>query len=243
MQQKADVGTTYESRMNMNNQFDRKQIGLAVSCALAFGLASATVAAQTNPTKEGYLIDQRGQVAKSGTGLCWRTGYWTPALAIEECDPDLVKKPVLAKLAEPAPKVVPPPVPVKPAADRVKLDADTLFDFNKSELRPAGKAALDDFVSKSKDIKPEVITAVGHADRFGSDAYNQRLSEQRAASVKTYLMGKGIESNRIQTEGRGETQPVTKAGDCTGAKSAKVIACLQPDRRVDIEVVGTRLAR
>jgi OOP family OmpA-OmpF porin len=198
--------------------------------------------AQTNPSKEGYLVDQRNEVAKSGTGLCWHTAYWTPALAIEECDPDLVKKPAKIALAE---RMVPAVVPaaVTPAADRVKLNADTLFDFNKSDLRPAGKAALDDFVAKSKDIKPEVIMAVGHADRFGSDNYNQRLSENRAAAVKTYLLSKGIEANRIQTEGRGETQPVTKADECLGAKSAKVIACLQPDRRVDIEVIGTRIAK
>jgi OOP family OmpA-OmpF porin len=130
----------------------------------------------------------------------------------------------------------------KPAAQRVKLNADTLFDFNKSDLRPAGRAALDDFVAKSKDIKPEVIMAVGHADRFGSDSYNQKLSERRAAAVKAYLVSKGIEPNRIQTEGRGETQSLTKAGDCLGAKSAKVIACLQPDRHVDIEVIGTSIA-
>lgn len=230
----------------MTYALTKQQMALAVSCALSLGLVSGAATAQTNPTKEGYVVDQRGVVAKSGTGLCWRTGYWTPALAIEECDPDLVKKPPLA--AEPAPMpqpmaaVAPTPAP-KPAAQRVKLNADTLFDFNKAVLRPAGREALDDFVSKSKDINPEVITAVGHADRFGSDSYNQRLSEQRAAAVKTYLLSKGIEANRIQTEGKGETQPVTKAGDCLGAKSAKVIACLQPDRRVDIEIIGTRSSK
>lgn len=227
-----------------------KQMTLAVSCALAFGLVSGAATAQSGTTdKSGYLTDQRNEVVKSGTGLCWRTGSWTPARAIEECDPDLVRKPVAAVPAQrqvAAAPVAPAAAPViapKPAAQRVKLNADTLFDFNKSDLRPAGRAALDDFVAKSKDIKPEVIMAVGHADRFGSDRYNQQLSEKRAASVKTYLMSKGIESNRIQTEGRGETQPLTKAGECLGAKSAKVIACLQPDRRVDIEVVGTTLAK
>ncbi|MCX7149911.1 MAG: OmpA family protein [Rhodocyclales bacterium] len=219
---------------------------LAVSCALAFGLVSGAATAQTNPTKEGYLVDQRGQVTKSGAGLCWRTGYWTPALAIEECDPDLVRKPPLAmKAAEPAQRPLaaapaPAPAPI-PAAQRVKLDADTLFDFNKADLRPAGHSALDDFIAKSRNIKPEVIMAVGHADRLGSDAYNQNLSEQRAATVKAYLVSKGIEPNRVYTEGKGETQPLTKAGDCLGAKSAKVIACLQPDRHVDIEVVGTSI--
>lgn len=228
----------------MTYALTRKQMTLAVSCALALGLVSSAAMAQTNPSKDGYLIDQRSEVAKSGTGLCWRTGYWTPALAIEECDPDLVRKPV-AKAAEvqrPLAALAPVAAPT-PAAQRVKLDADTLFDFNKADLRPAGKAALDDFIDKSKDIKPEVIMAVGHADRIGSEAYNQRLSERRAEAVKAYLVSKGIESNRVYTEGKGEIQSVTKADECVGAKSAKIIACLQPDRHVDIEVVGTRIAK
>jgi OOP family OmpA-OmpF porin len=232
----------------MTYAFTKKQTALAVSCALALGLVSGAATAQTTATNEGYVVDQRGAVVKSGTGLCWRTSSWTPAMATAECDPDLVKTSlVAARVTQPAtrsitPAIVPAPTP-KPAAERVKLDADTLFDFNKAVLRPAGREALDDFVSKSKDINPEVIMAVGHADRFGSESYNQKLSEQRAGAVKAYLLSKGIDANRIQTEGRGETQPVTKAGDCLGAKSAKVIACLQPDRRVDIEVVGTRGSR
>jgi OOP family OmpA-OmpF porin len=88
----------------------------------------------------------------------------------------------------------------------------------------------------------EVITAVGHTDRLGSEAYNQKLSERRVAAVKAYLVSKGVEANRISTAGKGEMQPVTKANECLGAKSAKVIACLQPDRRVEIEVVGTQAA-
>lgn len=226
----------------MKNSSIKKQMALAVMCTLGLGMVSGAAMAQNNPTKEGYLIDQRGEVVKSGFGLCWRTGYWTPALAIAECDPDLVAKPMAAKAApQQMAAVAPAPAP-KPAAQRVTLNADMLFDFDKAVLRPAGIAALDEFVAKSRDISPEVIMAVGHADRFGSDAYNQNLSERRAAAVKAHLLGKGIDANRIKTEGRGETQPVTKAGDCLGAKSAKVIACLQPDRRVVVEVVGTRKA-
>jgi len=227
----------------MTNALTRKQMAIAISCVLTLGLVSGAATAQSNnPTKEGYLVDTRGEVAKSGFGLCWRTGYWTPAMAIEECDPDLVKKPVVQAPA-PAPQqlaAVAPPPPPKPAAARVKLNADTLFDFDKAILRPAGRDALDAFDAKTRDINPEVITAVGHADRFGSDAYNQNLSERRAMAVKTYLTGKGIADNRIYTEGKGEKQPMTKADECKGPKSAKVIACLQPDRRVEIEVVGTR---
>ncbi|MDP1909408.1 MAG: OmpA family protein, partial [Hyphomicrobium sp.] len=103
--------------------------------------------------------------------------------------------------------------------------------------------ALDSFVGKLKDISPETVMTIGHADRIGTDGYNQRLSEQRVGTVKAYMVSKGVEANRIYTEGKGETQPVTKAGDCAGPKSAKIIACLQPDRRVEIEVIGTRIAR
>jgi OmpA-OmpF porin, OOP family len=190
----------------------------------------------------GYVIDQRGNVAKSGTGLCWRTGYWTPAMAIEECDPDLVKKEMMAAPAAPvvAPKAA--AATPKPAAKKVTLSADTLFDFNKSNLRPEGQESLTKLVDSIKDMKLEVIIAVGHADRFGTDKYNQKLSEKRAESVKAFLVSKGVEPNRIYAEGKGEKQPVTKPDQCKGPKSKKVIECLQPDRRVEIEVIGTRMS-
>ena len=207
-------------------------------CALVLGTSAL---AQTTDTS-AYVVDTRGAVAKSGTGLCWRTGYWTPAMAIAECDADLAAK---AVVVEPKAPVTPPPVPApapKPAAEKVTLSADALFDFDKAQLRNEGRAKLDDVTAKIKDLKLEVIIAVGHADRFGTDKYNQKLSEKRAEAVKAYLVSKGIEQNRVYTEGKGKKQPVTKAGDCKGAKSKKVIACLQPDRRVEIEVIGTRTA-
>lgn len=188
----------------------------------------------------GYVIDQRGYVAKSGFGLCWRTGYWTPAMAIAECDPDLVKKEEPKAAAAPAAKPAAAAAP-KPAAKKVTLAADALFDFNKAVLRNEGKASLDKLVNDVKGIKLEVIIAVGHADRVGSDKYNQKLSERRAAAVKDYLVGKGVEANRVYAEGKGEKQPVT--GDKCGksvTKSKKLIECLQPDRRVEIEVIGTQ---
>ena len=185
----------------------------------------------------GYAIDQRDNVVKSGTGLCWRTGYWTPAMAIAECDPDLVKKeaPAPAKAA-PAP-VAPAP---KPAAKKVTLSADALFDFNKATLRPEGEKKLSDLVASMAGMKLEVIVAVGHADRIGSNDYNQKLSEKRADAVKTFLVGKGVEPNRVYSEGKGESKPVTTPDQCKGPKSKAVIACLQPDRRVEIEVIGTK---
>jgi OOP family OmpA-OmpF porin len=162
-------------------------------------------------------------------------------MAIAECDPDLVKKdaPAAAPKAA-APAAEAPAAAPKPAAQKVTLAADALFDFNKATLRAEGTEKLTKLVNDLQGMKLEVIIAVGHADRLGSDAYNQKLSEKRAAAVKTFLVGKGIEPNRVYTEGKGEKQPVTKADQCKGGKSAKVIACLQPDRRVDIEVIGTK---
>jgi len=191
-----------------------------------------------------YLIDQRDVVAKSGFGLCWRDGYWTPAAAAAdkagcECDKDLLPAETCAPKVAAAPAAA-AAAGVKPSGEKITVAADALFDFNKAVLRPAGKAKLDELVSKAKAIKLEVILAVGHTDRIGSDSYNQKLSEKRAAAVKEYLVAKGIEANRVYTEGKGEKQPVT--GDkCKGnAKTKALIDCLQPDRRVDIEVIGTK---
>ncbi|RZI67043.1 MAG: OmpA family protein, partial [Pseudomonas sp.] len=132
----------------------------------------------------------------------------------------------------------PPPPPVAPlppvAASKVTFAADAFFDFDKSVLKPEGRAKLDDLVSKIRDVNLEVIIAVGHTDSVGTDAYNQRLSVRRAEAVKAYLVTKGIERNRVYTEGKGEKQPV--ADNRTAAGRAK-------NRRVEIEVVGTRATR
>ncbi len=196
-----------------------------------------------------YVIDQRDVVAKSGFGLCWRTGYWTPAAAAAdkagcECDKDLLPKDACeAKAASPAVGAATAPAAKSATVvgEKITVAADALFDFNKAVLRPEGKAKLDELASKAAAIKLEVILAVGHTDRLGGDAYNQKLSEKRAAAVKEYLVAKGIEANRVYTEGKGEKQPVT-GGKCgkSEKKTKALIDCLQPDRRVDIEVIGTK---
>lgn len=222
----------------MTHSLIRKQISIAIACALA-GAMSSVLAAEISHAEAGYLTDTRGSAVRSGTGLCWNAGTSTEANL--ECDPPAAG-PVAAVVA-PAPAPVAAVVAPKPVAERITLDADTLFDFDSATLRPAGKEALDVFVGGLKDISPEVISAVGHTDRFGSDAYNQSLSDQRAASVKAYLVSKGVAPDRVATEGRGESQPVTNSGDCQGAKSNKVITCLQADRRVEVEVIGNRINR
>lgn len=208
----------------------KKSLVLALVAAATLG-TTAAYAQSTAAAKTGYVIDARENVAKSGFGLCWRTGYWTPAMAIAECDGELAaaSKDAASKVAAPS-----------PAGAKVTLAADALFDFDKAVLRAEGKAKLDDVAAKAKTMKIEVILATGHADRFGTDAYNQKLSQKRAEAVKQYLVSKGIAANLVHAEGKGKKQPVTKADQCKGPKSKKVIECLQPDRRVEIEVIGTK---
>ncbi len=215
----------------------KQSLMVAIAAAMGFG---ATVAQAQTAADRVYVIDQRGEVARSGTGLCWRTGFWTPAAAAKDpagcaCDKDLLPKEVCE------PKAAAPAGPTgKPASAKVTLAADALFDYDKAVLRPEGKKSLDDLVAKSKSLNLEVIIAVGHTDRLGSDAYNQKLSEKRAAAVKTYLVSKGIEANKVYTEGKGEKQPKTGT-NCKGDKKSKaLVTCLQPDRRVDIEIIGTQ---
>ena len=205
---------------------------------------AAQVQAQT-PATSVYVIDARGVVARDSFGDCWRTGYWSPAAAAQDpngcsCDKDILPKEVCEPKAAEAAAAPAAAGGVKPTGEKVTLAADALFDFNKATLRPEGKAKLDELADKAKQIKLEVIIAVGHADRIGGEAYNQKLSEKRAASVKEYLVSKGVEANRVYTEGKGKKQPVT--GDkCKGnTKTKALIECLQPDRRVEIEVIGTK---
>ena len=210
---------------------------VAAVSALSMNIASA------HPVeKEGYLIDTRGNVVKNNYNECWRTGYWTPAMAIAECDPDLVKKeaPVKAeaKPAAPAPVAA---APAKPAFEKITLQAETLFDFDKSVVRADGKTKLDDeVVAKMKKYpQVEIVLVTGHADRIGKDAYNQKLSESRAAAVKAYLVSQGIEANRIETVGKGEADPVVACSDVKGKENhnnKKLVECLQPNRRVMVEV-------
>jgi OOP family OmpA-OmpF porin len=198
---------------------------------------------------QGYLIDSSGSIVMSGTGLCWHTSDWTPARAVEGCDP--TNKPLAAAPAYVAPAAViaaaptPAPAPIvrpAPMPQKMSFSADALFAFDKAIIKPEGKVMLNDLASQLNGTTYDTIMVTGHADRFGSDAYNQKLSTRRSTAVKDYLVSQNIPASRIDAQGKGETQPVTKADECKGAKSAKVIACLQPDRRVDVEMTGTKPA-
>ena len=182
---------------------------------------------QAKTPNSAYVQDSRGVIVRNPFGLCWRTGYWTPADAVPGCDGEIAT-PVAAAAPAPAAKAAPAPAPT---SEKVTFAADAFFDFDKSVLKPEGKAKLDDLTSKLQGMNLEVIIAVGHTDSVGSVAYNQKLSVRRAEAVKAYLVSKGIESNRVYTEGKGKSQPV--ADNKTAAGRAK-------NRRVEIEVVGTR---
>ena len=124
----------------------------------------------------------------------------------------------------------------------MSFSADSLFSFDKSDIRTEGKAELDVFSKQLQGTRFDVVTVEGPTDRLGSTAYNQRLSKRRAASFKNYLVQSGgVDSARISALGKNEPMPVTKPDQCKGSKpTPKLIACLQPDRRVDVEVAGTR---
>ena len=208
-------------------------------------VAGSAIAAGSTTASDNWRNGHGNLQWKNGDGsLCWRNGSWTPATAAPGCDGAIVPvapapapapAPVAPRAAAPAPAPAPAPAAPAPApatvASKVTFAADAFFDFNKSVVKPEGKAKLDDLVGKIKDINLEVIIAVGHTDAVGGDAYNQKLSVKRSEAVKAYLVSKGIEKNRVYTEGKGEKQPV--ADNKTAEGRAK-------NRRVEIEVVGTR---
>ncbi|WP_397476157.1 outer membrane protein OmpA [Pusillimonas sp.] len=186
---------------------------IALALAIAAFSAAGAVSAQTIDNWQ----NSSGDVWMNGTNeLCWRNNFWTPATGIAGCD----GVPVAQQTEV-----------VAPTATKVVLNADTFFDFDKDTLKPEGRQVLDQVASQASSINLETLIAVGHTDSIGTEQYNQGLSERRANSVKQYLIGKGIDPNRIYTEGKGELQPV--ASNATREGRAQ-------NRRVEIEIVGTR---
>ena len=188
-----------------------------------------------------YVQDARGNIARTPSGMCWRTGFWTPADAVPGCD-----GPLLPPIAKPtAPEIVPPPLvqaPPPPAPPKrcdfsVTLENEQLFAFDKAELNAAASKRLDNNVLPlfAACAKVDSVVITGHTDRIGSDTYNQKLSEKRAIAVASYLKSEGIAAE-IETKGAGEKQAVSS---CDPKLSrSKLIHCLAPDRRVTIEAQG-----
>jgi len=204
---------------------------IAATAVMAASASAQSVPASRQATNDNWSNGTGEYVWMNGTNeLCWRDAFWTPATANAKCDGALVAQ---------APTPPAPPAPVAPAitSQKITYQADALFDFDKAVLKPAGKEKLDDLASKIQGLNLEVVVATGYTDRIGSDKYNDRLSLRRAQAVKAYLVSKGIEANRIYTEGKGKRNPVTTG--CNQKNHKQLIACLAPDRRVEVEVVGT----
>jgi OOP family OmpA-OmpF porin len=228
------------------------------------------VFAQANPANSAYVISATGaadnNVVRSGRygtnnascNLCWRTGFWTPAMALAECDPTSSKRLLpgsgrsgstagsnaTGSCPESSGTPKPPSPPPAPAVQKITLASKALFDFDKAVLKPEGQAVLDrEIVSRIKEVqKLELVLVTGHTDRLGSQQYNQKLSERRAAAVAAYLASKGVAKDKIETLGMGKTQPVPGVV-CDQKNRKQLIACLQPHRRVEVEVKGEIVVR
>lgn len=228
---------------------------LAALAGVATG-AQAQIVVKNAPIQP-YVIGSGNIVEKDGLGNCLRSNNWSldlirSVLTTEDKPVGVacgeIKAEVPAAVPAPAPAAKPAPAPVAapaPAAQKVSLPSDALFAYDKADLSDQGKTSLAAFADSAKKLTQlEVVIAVGHADRLGSNEYNQKLSEKRAATVKDFLVSQGIPANKVYTEGKGETQPVTgKSCDKLGAESGKnqkLVACLAPDRRVELEAVGTK---
>lgn len=199
-----------------------KLVFAAASAAIALSATAQEIKDIKVRPNSLYLQDGRDVVTRSGYGLCWQTAFVNGP-----CE----EAPAQAAAPAAAPAAPAAAAAAAPTSEKVTYAADAFFDFDKAVLKPAGKSKLDELVANLKGLNLEVIIAVGHTDSVGSVAYNQKLSVRRAESVKAYLVSKGVEANRVYTEGKGKSQPV--ADNKTAAGRAK-------NRRVEIEVVGTR---
>lgn len=206
---------------------------------------SLGVRAEVERYRINDAVGNKGDIDLVSLGLVYRFGgeRRAPTYVARATAPEPAAYVPRAVVPEPvAAAPATPPVITPPPPTRVTFSADALFDFDKTTVKPAGKQALDKFAADVKGTKFDVITVTGHTDRIGSDAYNMKLSTRRAEAVKTYLVEPaGIPAAKITARGAGETSPVTKPGECKGTKATKaLIACLQPDRRVDAEVSATK---
>lgn len=205
------------------------------------GISNSALAQGTRT--DAYLIDSRGHVVTSGFGQCWRTSQWGPTKATAECDPALMAKPaprIAEMVAKPEPVMTPPlvvaarepaPAPKQARVERINLEADANFDFDKSDLKPGDRAELDQIAARLRGVEIESIVIEGHTDSVGGTQFNQALSLRRAEAVKAYLVGKGVDPSRIQTVGFGETNPVSDNRTAEGRAK---------NRRVEVEITGER---
>ncbi len=208
-------------------------VGLQYAFTEALGMRAEVERYRVNDA-----IGNKGHVDLFSLGLVYRFGGKSQAPVQHTAAPAYV-----AAAPMPAPVVVAPPPPpaLPPPPARVTFSSDSLFDFDKASLKPAGQQALDKFAGDLKGVQYDTIMVTGHSDRIGSHGYNMKLSTRRAEAVKSYLVAAGIAAGAVAAKGVDGANPVTQPGQCKGSKpTPALIACLQPDRRVEVEVTGTR---
>ena len=213
---------------------------LGVGVQYAFNDALA-MRAEMERYRINDAIGNKGHVDVFSVGLVYKFGGKTPSPAPRMA----VAGPAFVAAAPEPIVVVPPapaPAPVPPMPMKVTFSADSLFDFDKAVIKPEGKQALDKFSNDLKGTQYGAVQVTGHTDRIGSHAYNLKLSSRRAEAVSAYIVQTGgVPSGKIAAKGVDGAYPVTKPGDCKGSKATKaLIACLQPDRRVEVEVSATK---
>jgi len=216
-----------------------KRVSLKAAIASLFCAApllfSSAVHAQA---ADGYLTDSSGKPVRSYSGECVHTYAWREGARFADCEPAPVVEAPAPKVAEaPAPVIEPAPAPV-PQNLPFRIAMDALFDFDKATLRPEGKSELDELARRLAVTQYDKLTIVGHADRIGPAAYNQKLSERRASAIREYLIAQGIDAHRIEASGVGERDSVAS---CRGMHGKRLIACLQPDRHAELTAVGNEI--
>ncbi|HEX5697630.1 MAG TPA: outer membrane beta-barrel protein [Rhodoferax sp.] len=213
------------------------KVGLGVQYAFTEALS---VRAEIERYRINDAVGNKGDIDLASVGLVYRFGGKTPTPVAQTYMPAPV---VVAQAPAPA-YVAPPPPPPAPAPmpQKVTLSADSLFDFDSATVKPTGRAELDKLAADLRGLDFDLINVTGHTDRIGRQAYNQKLSTERAEAVANYLVtSAGIPASKMNVKGVNGANPVTKPGECVGTKvTPALIACLQPDRRVDIEVTGKR---
>ena len=213
--------------------------------ALAAEAQSVTDVKASTPAS-GYVQDARGNVLRSGTGLCWRTGFWQPGDAVDGCDGALLPPIAQPTAPELTPSVVDSPVTVPVTAlpatvhcDRaIVLASDATFAFGKAALTPTAKDRLNAELRQrlASCDKLQLIKITGHTDRIGNARSNRVLSEKRAAVIATEVRKAGL-TVPVEVRGVGSTAPLVF---CAAKRaSAKLIACLAPNRRATIEFDGS----
>ena len=203
---------------------------------IALAIAATYCQAQTMDLNGGYLTSSEGAPVRSAYGDCWRTVAWTEDKASPDCDPQLAAKELSKETLLPA------PTPPK----RLSFATEVLFDFEQAELDADSRKVLDDLASKLLATDIEKVTGTAHSDRIGAASYNDRLSARRAEAIRVYLVEKGVPEKLLRFESKGAREPIT-VGRCDGMgpetkQNVKLVACLQPDRRVDLEVWLSRQA-